>query len=85
MKLEESPSWPPFTAESLEDGEKRHLSTQLNNQLYECVCLLFIPNVNTMKMMTATPSSIAIQLSTIDRRPYFLAPSISPVWRTDLD
>lgn len=44
-----------------------------------------IPNVNTMKMMTATPSRIARQLRSMERRPYFLAPSTSPVWRTDLD
>ncbi len=54
-----------------------------------CVCLFYvfssIPNVTAMKMMTATPSTIARQLSSIDRRPYFLAPSISPVWRTDFD
>lgn len=49
------------------------------------VCLSSIPIVNTTKMMTATPSSIATQLSSIERRPYFLAPSISPVWRTVLD
>lgn len=35
--------------------------------------------------MTATPTSIATQLSTMERRPYFLAPSTSPECRTVLD
>lgn len=47
--------------------------------------IFFIPIVNTTKMMTATPRSIARQLSSIERRPYFFAPSISPVWRILLD
>lgn len=45
----------------------------------------FVPIVTTVKMMTATPSSIARQLNSIDRRPYFRAPAMSPVWRTVLD
>lgn len=38
-----------------------------------------------MKMITATPSGIDRELSSTDRRWYFRAPSVSPVWRTDLD
>lgn len=49
------------------------------------LCLSAVPIVSTTKMMTATPSSIAKQLSSMERRPYFLAPAISPVWRTELD
>lgn len=53
-----------------------------------CVFVPFLPRipiVTATKMITATPSTIARALSNIDRRPYFLAPSASPVWRTVLD
>lgn len=82
-----TPPFPQVTSGSLRHGEERHYGTQLYIESGVCTCIMFpsIPIVNTTKMMTATPSSIAIQLSTIDRRPYFLAPAISPVWRTDLD
>ena len=45
----------------------------------------FLPIVDTMKTMTATPSSMERQLSSIERRPYFLAPATSPVCSIDLD
>lgn len=56
-------------------GEVNHLQPEV----------YWLSIVKTMKMMTATPSRMARQLSSIDRRPYFRAPAMSPVWSTDLD
>lgn len=73
----------PRFIDSLKKDRKRKLSKKWTYLL--SYILLYVPIVKTMKMMTATPSRMARQLSSIDRRPYFRAPAMSPVWSTDLD